>query len=88
LLKLAGLLLNIDGGNMGRRDDYFSSAGRGGGMVKSAAAISQAHAYHPDEFVDPEHLEKLFLGVDFLNYLAVKLLVVAVLCLLHVEAVA
>ena len=73
---------------MGRRDDYFSSTGRRGGMAKSAGAITQAHAWQPDELVDPEHLEKLFLGVDLLNYLAVKLLVVAVLCLVHVEAVA
>jgi hypothetical protein len=71
---------------MGRHNEYFSSAGRGGSVAGSGQTLTHAHAYQPEEFADPEQLEKLFLGVDILNYLAIKFLAVALLCLLHVEA--
>ena len=71
---------------MGRRDDRFSSAGHGGGIVNAGRTMTQVHPYQPEDFVDREDLEKLCLGVDFLNYLALKLLVVALLCLASIEA--
>lgn len=69
---------------MGRRDDHFSSAGHGG-HIANARSLTQAHTYQPEEFVDREDLEKLYLGIDFLNCLAIKLLVVALLCLASIE---
>jgi hypothetical protein len=69
---------------MGKRTDHFSSAGHGR-IVNSGQTMAQAQTWQPEDFVDREELEKLFLGVDFLNYLALKLLGVAVLCLLSME---
>ncbi len=69
---------------MGRHDDHFSRAG-GGSRIGNAGSMTQAHTY-PEEFVDREDLEKLYLGIDFLNCLAIKLLVVALLCLASIEA--
>jgi hypothetical protein len=68
---------------MGKRDDYFSGAGRGS-RIGNAGSMTQAHTY-PEEFVDREDLEKLYLGIDFLNCLAIKLFVVALLCLANIE---
>jgi hypothetical protein len=65
---------------MGRSTDNFSS-----GSSLAGGSMTQAQTWQPEDFVDREHLEKLFLGVDFLNYLALKLLGVALLCLLTME---
>jgi hypothetical protein len=70
---------------MGRQDDRFSSTGQRAGMANARRTMTQARAYQPEDFVDREDLEKLCLGVDFLNYLALKLLLVALLCLVSVE---
>jgi hypothetical protein len=72
---------------MGRHDDYFSAAGRRSTLGGTPQTLTHASAYQAEEFADPEQLEKLFLGVDFLNYLAIKLFVVALLCLASLEAV-
>lgn len=70
---------------MGIRTDHFSNAGQSSRMINARRSMAQAQTWPPEDFVDREHLEKLFLGVDFLNYLALKLLGVAVLCLLTME---
>jgi hypothetical protein len=54
-------------------------------MINAGRSMAQAQTWPPEDFVDREHLEKFFLGVDCLNYLALKLLGVAVLCLLTME---
>lgn len=69
---------------MGRRNDHFWSASEGGSIANRGPGMAQARAYKP-EFIDHDQLEKLFLGVDFLNFLALKLLVVALLCLVGIE---
>jgi hypothetical protein len=72
---------------MGRGTDGFSSGSERSRIVNGGRGFSQAQTYQPEEFVDREELEKLFLGVDFLNYLALKLLVVALICLVSIEVV-
>ena len=70
---------------MGRGNDQFSGASQGGRIVNAGRSMTQAHPYHPEDFVDREDLEKLYLGIDVLNCLAIKLLVVALLCLASIE---
>jgi hypothetical protein len=69
---------------MGRRNDHIGGARNDSRSPDRGHGITQARAFKP-EFADGEHLEELFLGVDFLNYLALKLLIVALLCLLHID---